>query len=320
MKGNIRARSRNNSPSQDGQGAIQFLDVIDSFIDSADLFTNAQAFLIKTLSERLAAMEGTGEVAGESGPAFDPAFILFTEGRKAGTGQSRKGRTVQGHYATEEYAKKNQGVSAVPAEWLTGNNPPHQALFSKTKTEFANPKGLLYIMQDAMEMLDDLEITAEVDRIPEGVDAVDIDEIKSVEAFFGEVIKNQSYWSAGGKLLVNKLRQQLQSTDFLVKPNEQAPVREITNLGKKDEKDGIAGTVVSFRLTATATPIITLVDRALKRANTNKAPNGFRAWQNTTKRGFDYRKTRREKFGEEAQGNLDNKVISKMWQQLLWRN
>jgi len=320
MKGNIRARSRNNNPSQDGQGAIQFLDVIDSFIDSSDLFTNAQAFLIKTLSERLAAMEGTGEDAGGSSPAFDPAFILFTEGRKAGTGQSRKGKTVQGHYATEEYAKKNQGATAVPADWLAGNNPPHQALFSKTKTQFANPKGLLYIMQDAMELLDDLEITAEVDRIPEGVDAVDIDEIKSVEDFFGEVIKNQSYWSAGGKLLVNKLRQQLQSTDFPVKPNEQTPVREITNLGKKDEKDGIAGTVVSFRLTATATPIITLVDRALKRANTNKAPNGFRAWQNTTKRGFDYRKTRREKFGEEAQGNLDNKVISKMWQQLLWRN
>jgi len=320
MKNNIRAGSRNNSPSLDGQGAIQFLDVIDSFIDSAELFTNSQAFLIKSMAKTLAAMEDTGKDAGGSSPAFDPAFILFTEGRKAGTGQKRKGKTVQGHYATEEYAKNNEGVSAVPADWLAGNNPPHQALFSPTKTQFANPKGLLYIMQDAMELLDDLEITAEVDRIPEGVDAVDIDEINSVEKFFGEVIKNAAYWSNGGKLLVNKVRAQLQSTDFPVNPNEQGPVREITNLGRKDEKDGIAGTVVSFRLTATATPIITLVDRALKRANTNKAPNGFRAWQNSTKRGFDYRRTRREKFGEEAQGNLDNKVISKMWQQLLWRD
>ena len=320
MKGNIRARSRNNSPSQDGQGAIQFLDVIDSFIDTADLFTNAQAMLIKSMSNTLEKMKDTGKDAGGKSPAFDPAFILFTEGRRAGTGQRRKGRTVQGHYATEEYAKNNEGVSAVPADWLAGNNPPHQALFSETKTEFANPKGLLYIMKDAMELLDDVELEVEVARIPQGVDAVDIDEIKSVEDFFGDVIKNQSFWSNGGKLLVNKVRAQLQSTDFPVKPNEQAPVREITNLGKKDEKDGIAGTVVSFRLTATATPIITLVDRALKRANTNKAPNGFRAWQNATKRGFDYRKTRREKFGEEAQGNLDNKVISKMWQQLLWRN
>jgi len=320
MKGNIRSGSRNNNPSLDGQGAIQFLDVIDSFIDSADLFTNAQAFLIKNMAKTLAAMKDTGKDAGGSSPAFDPAFILFTEGRTAGTGQRRKGKTVQGHYATEEYAKNNEGVTAVPADWLAGNNPPHQALFSETKTQFANPKGLLYIMQDAMELLDDLEITAEVDRIPEGVDAVDIDEIDSVEKFFGEVIKNAAYWSNGGKLLVNKVRAQLQSTDFPVKPSEQGPVREITNLGKKDEKDAIAGTVTSFRLTSTATPIINLVDRALKRANTNKAPNGYRAWQNTTKRGFDYRKTRREKFGEEAQGNLDNKVISKMWQQLLWRN
>ena len=116
-----------------------------------------------------------------------------------------------------------------------------------------------------------------------------------------------------------ELRKELEATEFKVKPNEQAPTREITNLGRVDEKDAIAGTVVSFRLTATATPIIELVDRALKRANTDKAPNGYRAWQGDTKRGFDYRKTRREKFGEQAQGNLDNKVISKMWQMNLWR-
>ena len=175
-------------------------------------------------------------------------------------------------------------------------------------------------MKEAENMEQETDLEVEVDTIPSGVDEVDIDEIDSVEKFFNGVIKNTAFWSAGGKLLVNKLRAELQATDFKVKPSEQNPIREVANIGRKEEKDAIVGNVISFKLTATALPIIELVDRALKRANTNKAPNGYRAWQNSRKGGFDYRKTRREKFGEGAKGNLDNKVISKMWQQILWRN
>tara|TARA_B100000282_G_C31461730_1_gene367155 strand:- start:92 stop:622 length:531 start_codon:yes stop_codon:yes gene_type:complete len=175
-------------------------------------------------------------------------------------------------------------------------------------------------MQDAAKELDEVEIDVIIDNLPQDVDAVDIDEIKSVEQFFNAAIKNQSFWSNGGKLRTQKLRKELEATEFKVKPNEQAPTREITNLGRVDEKDAIAGTIVSFRLTATATPIIELVDRALKRANTNKAPNGYRAWQGDTKRGFDYRKTAREKFGEDTgRYNPNQKVLSKMWQMNLWR-
>ena len=319
MQGNIRTGSRNEG--RDGEGAIQFLSVIEDFIDN-NLFTIAQAKLIEGMAKRLEQMKGTGKEVNSNGPpAFDPAFIVFTEVDRSGTGEILRERKVQGHYATECYVKNNpdKGVSKVPDDWMAGNNPPHQALFSETSTKFAKPRGLLYIMQDAAKELDEVEIDVVIDNLPQGVDAVDIDEIKSVEQFFNAAIKNQSFWSNGGKLRTQKLRKELEATEFKVKPNEQAPTREITNLGRVDEKDAIAGTVVSFRLTATATPIIELVDRALKRANTDKAPNGYRAWQGDTKRGFDYRKTRREKFGEQAQGNLDNKVISKMWQMNLWR-
>lgn len=317
MQGNIRSGSRNEN--LDGQGAIQFLSVIEGFIDN-NLFTIAQAKLIEGMANRLEQMKDTGKDAGGTTPAFDPAFILFTETEYSGTGEKLKERKVQGHYATEWYAEKNEGVSAVPAEWMAGKNPPHQALFSETSNKFAKPRGLLYIMKDAAKLLDEVEIDVIIDTIPEGVDEVDLDEIKSVEKFFGDVVKNTAFWSAGGKLLVNKVRSELQATDFEVKSNEQNPVREITNVGKEDEKDAIAGTVVSFRLTATATPIINLVDRALKRANTNKAPNGYRAWQNERKGGFDYRKTAREKFGEDTgKYSPDAKVISKLWQTHLWR-
>ncbi len=322
MLNNIRGGSRNKG--LDGQGAIQFLEVIEAFVDS-DLFNEGQAQLIQQLSSTLEKMKDTGKDAGGKSPAFDPAFILFTEQEKTKTGQKKRPRTVQGHYATEWYAERNEGVTPVPKEWLAGKNPPHLALFSETETQFSKPKGLLYLMKEATEFLEDMELEVEVDKIPTGVDEVDLDEIKSVEAFFNDVVTNQSFWNAGGRLLTSKVRSSLQATEFEVKPNEQKPARKITNVGKEDEKDSLTGNVVSFKLTATALPIINLVDRALKRKNTNKAPNGFRAWQGDRKGGFDYRKTAREKYPDTYQDddfklNPNQKVISKMWQQLLWRD
>jgi len=320
MMGNIRAGSRNKG--LDGQGAIQFLEVIETFIDN-DLFTEAQASLIEQLADTLEAMENTGKTVGEKTPAFDPAFILFTEQEKTKTNQKKAPRYVQGHYATEWYAARNEGVTAVPAEWLAGNNPPHQALFSETKTKYANPKGLLYIMKEASETLDDVEIEVEVGGVSPRLET-EIDGIKSVEEFFNKVVRDASYWNAGGRLLTNKIRSELKATEFPIKsgPQEQALARKITNIGPKGEKESLTGRVAGIRLTAL--PIINLVDRALKRRNTNKAPNGYRAWQNERKSGFDYRKTAREKYPDTYQDkdfklNPNQKVISKMWQQLLWR-
>ena len=320
MMGNIRAGSRNKG--LDGQGAIQFLEVIETFIDN-DLFTEAQASLIEQLAETLADMENTGEDAGGKSPAFDPAFILFTEQEKTKTGQKKRPRTVQGHYATEWYAARNEGVSAVPAEWLAGNNPPHQALFSETKTKYANPKGLLHIMREASETLDDAELEIISDDLPP-VEENEIDGIKTVEDFFNKIVRDTSYWNAGGRLLTSKISAELKATEFKVNAGtrEQALARKITKIGPEGEKDSLTGKVTGIRLTAL--PIINLVDRALKRKNTNKAPNGFRAWQSDRKTGFDYRKTAREKYPDTYQDkdfklNPNQKVISKMWQQFLWR-
>ena len=202
---------------------------------------------------------------------------------------------------------------------MTGNNPPHEALFSKTSGPYSQPKGLLYIMQEAAEDIDDAKIEVEIETLPSGTDAADIDELSAIEDFFNKVVREETYWSAGGKLLVDKVRRELQSTSFKLSNKDQAMIRELANLGSLKEKEGLAGRVTNFKLMATATPIITLTNRALKRKNTIKAPNKYRAWQNKTKRGFDYRKTRREKYGKDAT-SPDNKVISKMWQHILWRN
>lgn len=284
----IRGGSRNDG--RDGEGAVQFLNVIEGFVDNPDnLFTVQQAQLIARMANTLEQMKDTGKEIGGDSPAYDPAFILFTEKPKSATGETLAVREVQGHYATEWYADRNEGVSAVPKEWLAGNNPPHQALFSETETKFAKPKGLLYIMKDAENMEQETDLEVEVDTIPRGVDEVDIDEIESVEKFFNGVIKNTAFWNDDGKLLVNKLRAELQATVFKVKGNEQNPIREVANLGRKEEKDALVGNVISFKLTSTALPIVNLVDRALKRNNTENAPNGKPAWQDSRRGGFDYR-------------------------------
>lgn len=301
-----------------GEGVNTLLASLEKTVDD-DLFDTQTAETIVALSNVLAAYKDTGEDAGGSGIAADPAFILFTEKRFGRAGQKLADRTVQGHYATSSYADK-YGVEQADDEWLSGNNPPHQALYSESETKFAKPRGLYHIMKDAKDSLPNIENEAIIDTAPSGASPEDYEKIGEIEKYFDKVIKNPAFWSAGGKLLTKKLRNDFQNQTFELKRSDQAIIREFARLGAEEDKDSIYGKVTRFKMKATALPIITLVDRALKRANTNKAPNGYRAWQNDRKTGFDYRKTRREKFGEDAQGNLDNKVISKMWQQILWRS
>lgn len=317
LDGNIRSKSRNEG--LDGTGAIQFMTLIEDIIDDPDkIFTNEEAKLIAGLSSTLAAMKGTGEKAGLKTPAHDPAFILFTETEKDSAGNKKFDRKVQGHYATKWYAKRNAGTSAVDGTWLTGSNPPHQALFSETSTEFAKPKGLVHIMKEAAGAIKDSELEVLIETIPSGYDAADIDEISVIERFFDKVATTQTYWNAGGKLLVNKVRKEFQGTSFKIGNADREIVSELANL-KINSPQGAAGNLTSFTLGATATPIISLVDRALKRKDKITAPNGYRAWQNSTKRGFDYRKTARERFGEDTgKYSPDAKTIGKMWQAQLW--
>ena len=55
MNGNIRAGSRN--ANLDRQGAIQFIELIEGFVDSGDMFTQATADLIVRQSKILEKME-----------------------------------------------------------------------------------------------------------------------------------------------------------------------------------------------------------------------------------------------------------------------
>ena len=85
-------------------------------------------------------------------------------------------------------------------------------------------------------------------------------------------------------------------------------LRELTNL------NNLAGRITAFKIAASI-PINTLVDKALKRANSKNAPtdNKYRAWASSA---FDYRKTRKEVYGKDTK-SPNNKVISKSWKEIM---
>jgi len=333
----VRKGSRNEP--HEGKGVNTILDSIDAIVDSPDItFTVREAKIIEAFATVLEGMKDTGKETvsnGGSGMAADPAFILFTETVKDEDGEpTGEINEVQGHYATAEYAKGKEGQAVAPAAFFAGENPPHMALFSETAGKFAQPRGLLYIMRDASKIRERGKTSVIVDTLDS--EPEELEKLSAIEDYFNAVVRNKAFWNAGGRLLTSKVRKDFLNQKFRMTNRDQAIVREIANLGQAKDNDALAGKVeelqFGIKLTATALPIITLVDRALKRKNTNKAPNGFRAWQQERKTGFDYRKTAKEaypkNYGPDAppkkrgqfQMKPTQKVISKMWQQILWRD
>jgi len=307
---NVRTNSINRKNGLIGQGGIQGLTAIEDIIEEREL-RNQDITGIKDLAKK---------IRGYKGMSLDPRLIRFTE-RKTKRGKKVGTRTLRGHYRTEEYvARRKDGLPAVDSGWYSGTgNPPHWALFGGNST-YASPRGLLEIMEDISDALGkkgegvkirDLEIVN-----LRGKNQVDnMSGIRAIERYFDQLVKKEQFWK-GGRLLVDKVRQDFTAQEFKVAPREQSKVRELAGLGTG--KDAIAGTIVNFKVTSTALPIIDLVNSALIRAGTNKAPDGYRAWQNQRRTGFDYRKTAKEIYGEDTgRFKPDQKIISKRWAEIL---
>ena len=314
---NIRDNSKN--AGRDGEGAREALLVIEGLLEDKRGITGAHIKVINAMAETVLSHKDT---------TLDPKSILFTEYDKDEAGEKINERRVEGHYRTARYKKKHGGQEA-PAEWFAGKNPPHMALFAKESGTYAKPKGLYWILKDAKESVgpkgEKTTITyVEVyDLVAGKNDAKFLEQFASLEKFMDKVVNDNKFWNAGGRLLVPKLRKEIQAQEFKLNlgDKEQSAARKLTGAGAAAEDSSLAGKIERFKIKrATSLPILSLVDNALKRKGTNKAPNGYRAWQGERKTGFDYRKTAKEKFGEDTgKYKPDAKVISKMWQTLLWR-
>ncbi len=316
-----RQDSVNRKTGKIGDGGTRLMAEI-SRIMGGDSFTVGEIEKIKQLADDLEAMEDT---------TLDPALIRFTEQKYTRRGK-KKGDPVivTGHYRTPSYVeRRNRGnnkdpMGAAPPSFFTGQNPPHQALFSEGASEFAKPRGLLGILKDAEEnlsnmRLEDIQITPNLSDSRIG----ELNNVSVIRDFFDGVVNTQGFWRKGqGKLMPSNVQREISAFDFAgLKPKDEQLIRTIANLGSRKDKASIAGSVDSFTLKLSVGAVVKLVDAALKRKGTEagyyRAPDGFIAWQSAIANGFDYRKTRKEvnpeKFRDVNTREATSKVISKSW-------
>ncbi len=310
---NVREGSKNAGADDGSNGAVEALSAIEDIMEDRVIY-RSDIENIKKLYKRMGQMQDN---KGPDGLALDPKLILFTEKSKRGK------RKLYGHFATPEYIKRKKAKDAnfkgkaVDAGWYSGTgNPPSFALFSDGSSTYAKPKGLLYILDDAIKELDGPKGPTELELIIgrlKGKGAVDkLAGIASVERYFDKAINNNAFWQ-GGKLRVSRLAKDVATKSFDCSPKEAqiALAAMDTPLEKTP-----AGRIKSFKVELTGTPIILFIKAALERANKKKAGDDYRAW--TDKGQFDYRKTAKEVYGEDTgRYRPDQKVISKSWIEIL---
>lgn len=315
----VRDTSVNRRNGRIGEGGVEALTAIEDIIEE-ELLTTIDIENIKNLAKDLKELQNS---------TLDPKLIVFTETTYDKAGNVKGTRNLAGHYRTEKYVERRKdGIPAVTSGWYLGQgNPPSFALFGGD-AKYASPRSLLEIMEDISDSagrdgrgfgIEDLEIK----NIKGSNQAERMAGIRSIEAFFDKAIKNETYWK-GGRLLVKKLLSAFNSEVFRVTPREETTVRRLAGLGTGEKS--IAGSIkeVKFEVgQVSAKPIIDMVNAALIRAGTKKAGDGYRAWQNLSRTGFDYRKTAKEKFPDadfdspKSRYKPDTKVISKMWKDYL---
>lgn len=279
----VRDGSRNNSDHVN-EGTFDILEDIERIIQR-QYISKRDALYTQILYEDLKEMEKTGEDIGGTGMALDPAFIVFSHRRVDKKGKAKAPQKYYGHYADEEYVDKFGGEVS-PAHWRAGENIPSQALFSEKGGKDFPSRGLMYILKDAQESIENEKL--EIDEVPiDDEDFKDWEAISSIESFFNKVVRTSSYWK-DGRLLVNAVRKEFESVDFKLNDKEAELVEKITKLNVKEAPAGKLGIV---RLSSSPEVIVFLTKSALERKRTKKAPDGKPAWQNTIKgkNGFDYR-------------------------------
>lgn len=312
---NVRDGSVNAGKDDGSIGSIAILNSIKDIMEGR-VITQKDLEDIKELYSDLRDMKDNGT----EGAALDPKLILFTEKIYDKDGKKTIGQEDRyGHYRTPEYVKRRNAKDGgsrepAPSGWYSGaGNPPSFALFSESANEFANPKGLVYILEDAIEELEKgQKNTIDIGRLS-GKGAVDkLAGIASVEKYFNKAINNKVFWR-GGKLKVAGLGKDVKTKDFSVSPKEVKALLAAVN----PPKDKVpAGRITGFTMSLTGTPLILFIKSALESASKNKGGDGYRAW--TDKGQFDYRKTAKEVYGEDTgRFKPDQKVISKSWMEIL---
>ena len=200
------------------------------------------------------------------GKKADPARIPYHNNiyDKAGKLVGRK--KVYGHWKTAEfvkYSKKYKGDAPVPDSWYSydvnnlGTPPPHQAIYSEK-----SPKGLKYILEDALKELDDADLKFEITRLSNPKELYRLSQVKQfLESQLTPALVKEGVINA--KAIAGKLAGQ----KFGVTGEaEEAIVRRLSGFSEEE----VAGDVEEFTVKVSSA----VVERAYL-ASTKKKVGGF---------------------------------------------
>ena len=194
------------------------------------------------------------------GTRLDPAKMPYHDKVYGSDGKVKRKRPVWGHFATKSFMQKYPDYpNPAKRSWYTYNsgelaqNPPHMALYSKSK-----PKGLLYILKDAIEELGDAEIDIVIRNVP---NPAELFKISQVRQFF-ESKMNGSYFKEG-MIRANAIRNDLKGQKFTVSNEEEETV--VRRLAKVS-RDEVAGDIVEFTIEVSPS----VIERAYLGTNKSK--------------------------------------------------
>ena len=268
-------------------GAYEILDSIGGILSVSNIVNSAEIALLEGLHSFLEEQEGG---------RFDPANILFHD-KVYRRGKVIERIPVYGHWKTKLFVKNNKKYgSAVKPSWYsssenTAKPPPHLALYSTGSSTFSEPKGLMYILEDAIKELKTLPTIVTVRQVRnKGV----LGEFPQVKQYL-EGLMNGTYFKEGkiqGKAIVNALSTQT----FEVNDEKQRKmVRDIAGLPEKK----VVGKIVQFRVETTPA-VVELIYRESKK----RKAGGFYI----TGKTMDKRPRK------------DGQPIAKSWLNVLWRD
>jgi len=252
---------RPKSKTQIGEGTTKILDTVNNTLLAKNVIGQKEVDLVKKFYEFLKDQEGG---------TYDPANIIFTE-KKRQHGEVVSERKVYGHWRTKWFTDNNKKISGhVHESWYkytegAARPPPHLALYSQTSGDYSNPKGLMYILKDAVKELDELQNHVSIRVMRKAGSAMGLGQVKQ---FLEKLMvgNNAKIYFKEGKILTKKIRGHLATKMFDALPNQENLLRQLSGITKEQ----VAGDIVSFDMDVTETVIEEMFG-----ASTRKKANGY---------------------------------------------
>jgi hypothetical protein len=228
------------------------------------------------------------------GTVYDPGRMKYTEKKYNAKGEIVERVAVYGHWATAYFTERTEGKygDAVDPSWYSygegiGKNPPHLAIYSATSTDYSKPKGLLYIIEDAIKELGKMEVVVHIRKVSPPGDLLKLPQVRQ----YLESLMTGSYFPEG-KLKASAIKNALRSQKFKVSEGQEQMVRQLAKVTEEE----VAGDVTHFTLEMTPAVI-----ERIYMASSKKKAGGY----------FIHGKTM------DKRPRKDGEVVAKSWLEVL---